>query len=137
VSVFEGGCAYFFLLTFFGLLFLLLLCLVVQEPDAVPDQQDNPSRRVDAEIALYRAVPFVPGATDPLVWWKANESRFPTIAILAKKYLAIPASSAPSERVFSQTKAVVEKKNRWRLLPEKVEQLVFLQYNKKLNKESK
>ena len=37
---------------------------------------------------------------DPLAWWKMHDGQFPTIAKLARKYLAIPASSATSERVF-------------------------------------
>ena len=32
------------------------------------------------------------------------DGQLPTIAKLARKYLAIPANSAPSERVFSQAK---------------------------------
>ena len=39
---------------------------------------------------------------DPLVRWKMHDGQFPPIANLASKYLAIPASSAPSERVFSR-----------------------------------
>ena len=37
----------------------------------------------------------------PLGYWKTNEHKFPKLAKLAKVYLAIPASSAESERVFS------------------------------------
>ena len=38
---------------------------------------------------------------DPLQWWSVNGTNYPIISVLAKKYLAIPASSASSERVFS------------------------------------
>ena len=32
---------------------------------------------------------------DPLTWWKCHETSFPIISKLARKYLAIPASTAP------------------------------------------
>lgn len=38
---------------------------------------------------------------DPLPWWKKQERRFPLVAALARKVLAIPATSAQSERLFS------------------------------------
>ena len=54
---------------------------------------------------------------DPLAWWKMHDGQFPTIAKLARKYLAIPASSAPSERVFSRAKLIQQcQRQRWNLL---------------------
>ncbi|CAN0433173.1 unnamed protein product [Laminaria digitata] len=50
---------------------------------------------------------------------------YPHIAILARKYLAVQASSAASERVFSQGGLVVTKK-RNRLSGEMVGDIVFL-----------
>ena len=38
---------------------------------------------------------------DPLKWWKQNQGHFPILARLARVYLAVQATSAPSERVFS------------------------------------
>ena len=40
-------------------------------------------------------------ATNPLEFWKLNEKRFPGLALLAKKYLSVQASSANAERMFS------------------------------------
>ena len=50
----------------------------------------------------------VMASLDPLEWWKMHNTQLPTIAKLARKYLAIPASSAPSERVFSRAKLIQE-----------------------------
>ncbi|CAG8758041.1 18404_t:CDS:2, partial [Gigaspora rosea] len=37
----------------------------------------------------------------PLVWRRNHKTFFSTLAILARRYLAVPASSVPSERLFS------------------------------------
>lgn len=66
-----------------------------------------------------------------LEWWKKNEHTYPRLSVLAKKYLAIPASSVPSERVFSLAGNLVSKK-RSRLKPSLVNTLVFLKMNMEL-----
>ena len=58
-------------------------------------------------------------------------AKYPTIAELAIKYLAIPATSDTSERCFSTAGNIVTRK-RTRLLPENVDTLVFLYQNRKL-----
>ena len=60
---------------------------------------------------------------DVMQWWSDHEANFPRIALLALKYLAIPASSAPSERVFSHLKFVIERK-RWRMDAGRVERVI-------------
>ena len=45
-----------------------------------------------------------------------NESVYPLVSELTKKYPAVPASTVPSERVFSTAKNMLQKKG-WRLLP--------------------
>lgn len=57
---------------------------------------------INQEIAAYQKVgelnfPHI----NPMEWWKENEPTFPRLAKLAREVLCIPASSAPSERVFS------------------------------------
>ena len=47
---------------------------------------------------------------DSLTWWKCHETSFPIISKLARKYLAIPASTAPSEREFSTAKKYITEK---------------------------
>ena len=66
----------------------------------------------------------------PLLWWKANERRFPILSKIAKKVLAIPATSTPTERLFS-TAGLICNKKRARLLAENVDTLVFLHQNRR------
>ena len=57
-----------------------------------------------------------------------NGSRFSHLEPLARRYLAIPATSTPSERVFSVAGIVVDKR-RSALTPEMIDALVFLNKN--------
>lgn len=65
---------------------------------------------------------------DPLEWWRLHQVNFPRVASLARKYLCIPATSAPSERAFSTGGNIVTC-NRSALKPETVDRLVFLANN--------
>ena len=69
--------------------------------------------------------------TDPLQWWKENENKYPTAAGVAKEYLATPATSAPSERVWSRAARVLTAK-RACLKDELVSRMMFVQENRKL-----
>jgi len=63
--------------------------------------------------------------SDPLPWWKLHARNFPLLARVARRVLAIPASSAQSERLFSVAGQTVTKK-RNSLASDNVELLVFL-----------
>lgn len=86
------------------------------------------------ELEVKRYVDFQRKTTDSsltlLEWWKVNEPMFPRLAQLAKRILAVPASSVPSERVFSLAGNIVSKK-RSRINPEKVDMMIFLNMNMK------
>ena len=69
-------------------------------------------------------------STDLLGWWKEKECLYPKLSIVAKKYLAIPSSSVPSERIFSLAGSIVSKK-RSQLSPDNVNKMIFLNKNKK------
>ena len=68
---------------------------------------------------------------NPLVWWKAHQDKFPLLARLARKYLGIPGTSVPSERVFSTVGDVVSAQ-RAALKAEHVDSLIFLNKNMKI-----
>jgi hypothetical protein len=61
----------------------------------------------------------------PLTWWKSHQYDYPYLAKMAIKLLAIPATSAPLERVFS-TAGLTIVKDRARLDSERANELVFL-----------
>ena len=65
----------------------------------------------------------------PLKWWEANEKKYPKLSNLARKFLCIPATSTPSERVFSTAGNIVRAK-RSCLSSENIDILVFLYENK-------
>jgi hypothetical protein len=65
---------------------------------------------------------------DVLQWWKQKESRFPSLAILAKWYLCIPATEVPSERAFSAAGMTVNKL-RASLDSESVDKILFIHKN--------
>ena len=63
--------------------------------------------------------------TDIYAFWKAKQYDYLIIARIAKDYLPIPATSAPSERVFSQGSDIVTKK-RNKLTGESIRMIVCL-----------
>jgi len=62
---------------------------------------------------------------DILQWWKEHSDKLPLMAKLASRILAIPASSAASERSFSTSGRVIEER-RTRLKGDTVDSLLFL-----------
>ena len=47
---------------------------------------------------------------NPIAWWKDNQHSYPLLSKAVCFYLNIPASSAPSERIFSLASNIVTKK---------------------------
>lgn len=65
---------------------------------------------------------------DPLEWWKKNQGLFPILARLAKDYLAVQATSAPSERVFSVASRIISNR-RTRMDPKMAGKILFVSTN--------
>ncbi|EGZ17775.1 hypothetical protein PHYSODRAFT_500421 [Phytophthora sojae] len=63
-----------------------------------------------------------------LSWWKQNHSKFPTIAVLARKWLGCIATSVPLERAFSTAGNTVTKR-RCSLKASTVRDIVFMAQN--------
>ncbi|CAM4652576.1 unnamed protein product [Leuciscus chuanchicus] len=84
------------------------------------------------ELRDYHQLAHIPTMDNPLKWWAQNEGSFPRLAKLAKSYLAVPATSTPSERIFSLAGNTVTRQ-RSSLHPSHVDALVFLNANRKGN----
>ena len=63
--------------------------------------------------------------SNPLHCWRVHQSDFSYLAMLSSRYLAIPATSAPSKRVFF-TAGLTVSKDRARLQSARANELVFL-----------
>lgn len=64
----------------------------------------------------------------PLTYWLGKKTLWRCLVDLACKYLSIPPSSVPSERIFSSAADIVSQE-RNRILPVKAEMLLFLKKN--------
>lgn len=99
-----------------------------EDVDMANDYGEAEHHEQQDEFAKFRG--FVPidgitNTTDPIKWWSDNAARFPTVSKLAQRYMCTPATSVPSERVFSAAGNIVNSK-RSLLTPEHVNMLVFL-----------
>ena len=80
---------------------------------------------ITEKISAYKAESKIGQADDhPLLWWKANECRFKSLAVIARKWLCLQASSVSAERLFSSAGEVVSRK-RASLAPDNVDMLLF------------
>jgi hypothetical protein len=98
-------------------------------PAAAPDVP-RPSP-VIREWNLYQTLEDIDKSSNILDWWRTQQVNFPRLAKLARVFLCIPASSAPSERTFSHLNIVVSKR-RNRILPERAERHLVLKLNGEL-----
>ena len=59
--------------------------------DILEIKMNRPSNKRNGDEVFY----------DALAWWKMQEKLLPVLSIIARRLLCVPATSAPSERVFS------------------------------------
>ena len=56
----------------------------------------TPSQELEAYLAESTS-----RSVSPQSWWESNHARFPLLSEVARSILTVPATSTPSERVFS------------------------------------
>lgn len=90
----------------------------------------NPTADAVMEVRAFRTEARIPRHSNPLTWWAQRKVSYPRLTTVMKTRLCIVATSVPSERVFSKTGQLISER-RNRLSPDKVSQLVFLNFNLK------
>lgn len=99
-----------------------------------PAHIQNTTELIHQEISSYENTYVVMSNDfDILAWWDSRKADFPLLYKVSCKILCIPASSAPSERIFSNARqALSEKRTAIGKNADKVNQLIFLQQNVKV-----
>ncbi|XP_026471060.1 zinc finger BED domain-containing protein 1-like [Ctenocephalides felis] len=77
------------------------------------------------EISHYLSTQVSPLSLNPLKQWEDLKVVFPKLYKLAREFLSIPATSVPSERLFSKAGRTITK-TRNRLSPKRLDKLLFL-----------
>jgi len=80
------------------------------------------------EVEEYLDLSQIGINSDPLVWWNLHSKKFPILSELSRVYLAVAATSTPSERLFSDAGNLLTNK-RTRTLPELFKRMIFLKRN--------
>jgi hypothetical protein len=112
---------------------LNFLADVDDDMESISSQPQTIDELVMEEIAAYKLDRGQPMFTneeynDPLQWWREHMKKYPYLWKLAGIILAIPVTSAPSERVFSAAANIINKK-RVQLKPETLDVMIFLRGN--------
>nr|XP_023028246.1 zinc finger BED domain-containing protein 1-like [Leptinotarsa decemlineata] len=84
----------------------------------------TPLTIVTLMIRQYLEMPYYERKSNPMEFWKTHKSTFPELYKLALKYLSIPVTSVPSERVFSKTGQLTNLR-RNRLPPKHLDEIIF------------
>lgn len=94
---------------------------------AVEALEHSRTPHVNAEVELtnYLKEPLLKRTADPLLWWSQRIAVYPQLHKLARRHLGVPATSVPSERLFSTAGELISQK-RTCLKPKNVNNILFL-----------
>ena len=74
------------------------------------DETEYEAKDVASEWKMFLEEPECSYDVDPLLWWRERKGKYPTVVRLARKYLAIPATSVEAERCFSALGLILSKR---------------------------
>ena len=86
---------------------------------------------IEGELASYILEPVISRLNNPLQWWKLHSTKYPILAQVAKKILAIQATSTPSERLWSKAGELCNAK-RSQLGAKLIDKILFCNHNKNI-----
>jgi hypothetical protein len=94
-------------------------------PTSVAAENPSVTTEIEREYSLFNLDELIHETDDPLEWWRTRKNTYPLLATLARRVLAVPATSASAERLFSKAGlTLTDKRNR--LSGDSVELLVWL-----------
>jgi len=93
-----------------------------EEPEII---QVNYDQLIENELTAYKAAQRLARGSNPLEWWRLNVKFYPYLSMVAKRFLAIPATNASVERLFSVAGETISKK-RTSLNQDTADSLIFL-----------
>ncbi|KAK3580151.1 hypothetical protein CHS0354_013432 [Potamilus streckersoni] len=97
--------------------------------DIVLTSDENPEQ-IDNELQRYRIERDFSLSSNPMEWWRVYSGTYPHLSCLARKYLCVPATSEPPDRVFSLTSNAIHAK--WACLDSSTRNMmIFLNQNLK------
>lgn len=92
------------------------------------NKKDDPVSSVKAELIRYMQVSSDEEEADCLGFWKRHAKVFPRLYLATMRVLAVPATSAPVERVFSHGGLIMRPHRAW-LSARTLSCLIFLKCN--------
>ena len=91
------------------------------------NEEHDEISEVDKYLDLH-LIPLAHQSENPWAWWETRKNEFPILSKISRKYLSIPATSVPAERLFSDASNQINPK-RTCLAPKLVNELLFLKRN--------
>ena len=103
------------------------------DDDVIPQQEtdDQQWNELYHEVNHYKNIRMKKEEkekTNVLTWWRVHRQMFPNLFNLVKVFLHIPATSVPSERIFSLAGYIVRDR-RSKILATNVDKTIFLKKN--------
>jgi len=100
---------------------------IIYQPKLLMIFEQNQVQSSD-EVAEYLREDKIKFTQSPFEWWVNKKDKYPILARLARIYLAVPATSTPFKRLFSDAGNLLTSK-RTRMDPELFKRIMFLKRN--------